>query len=238
MGDGIRPRDRGVFAEAAKEFQVWIVMRQTNEASWKYIGLPKYFPKPITCKAKTANLDSFLGPSFPRVRYDTAGLVVNPEIHNNVYGGAKPDAGDLWRDFRRRYLDVRGSDYAVDMDCRSRHFGCVIYQDKYLHGDYDLYDIIVVGHERANLAVVGTRDGAADYRPARLLPIEEFVNGRIGAEMVHHGGQFQYSKHTDDVVEVFGPNGETFVGAAAGWYKKYFPDRKPPGPKGGFKAMK
>jgi hypothetical protein len=82
-----------------------------------------------------------------------------------------------------------------------------LYKGKYLYSDYDLYDVIVVGHERANLAVVGKRDGADDYRPARLFPIENFVNGRIGAEMVHHGGQFQYSEHTNDIVEVFRAQG-------------------------------
>ena len=76
-------------------------------------------------------------------------------------------------------------------------------------------DFIVVGHERANVAVVGTRDGVPDYRPARQSRIEEFVNGRIGAEMVHHGGQFQYSEHTRDVVEIFGPQGERSTEPAA-----------------------
>ncbi len=238
MGDGIRPQDRRVFADAARNFEVWLVVRQTNEASWKYIGLPKYFPKPITCKAKTADIDSFLGPKMPRSRYDTAGLVVDPTVHKNVYSGGKAaSALGLWGDFKRMYLDARSADYAVDSDPKSRHYGCVLYKGKYLHGDYDLYDIIVVGHERANLAVVGERDGAPDYRPARLLPIESFVNGRIGAEMVHHGGQFQYSEHTNDTVEVFGPKGESFVGPAAGWYKKNFPQRKAPGPAGGFASL-
>src|SRR6266849_1709034 len=186
MSSGMRPQDERVFAEAAKKFQVWLVVRQTNPASWKYIGLSRYFPKPITCKAKTADIDSFPG-SGPRARYDTAGLVVDPTIHKSVFGGDKASKTlGLWNDFKTEYLDSKGSDYAVDRDPKSRHYGCVQYKGKYLHGDYDLYDIIVPG--RANLAVVGERDGAPDYRPARLFPIEDFVNGRIGAEMVHHGG--------------------------------------------------
>lgn len=67
------------------------------------------------------------------------------------------------------------------------------YKGKYLHGDYDLYDIIVVGHERANLAVVGERNGVPDFRPAHLFPIDDFINDRIGAERAHHGGQFRSS---------------------------------------------
>jgi len=137
-------------------------------------------------------------------------------VHGKVSSGGKlSSALGLWSKFKAEYLDVAGSGYPVDRDIKSRHYGCVQFRDKYLHGDYDLYDFIVVGHERANLAVVGTRDGVPDYRPARQFRIEEFVNGRIGAEMVHHGGQFQYSEHTRDVVEIFGPQGERSTEPAA-----------------------
>lgn len=239
MSDGMRPQDERVFAEAAKEFQVWLVVRQTNQASWKYIGIPNYFPKPITCKAKTADIDGFPASGAGRSRYDTAGLVVDPTVHKNVFSGLKAiSALGLWNDFQDHYLNARNSDYAVDSDPRSRHFGCVQYKGRYLHGDYDLYDIIVVGHERANLAVIGTRDGAPDFRPPRLFPIADYINGRIGAEMVHHGGQFQFSEHTNDIVEIFGPNGESAVEAAASWYARNFPERRAPGPAGGFATMK
>ena len=238
MSAGMRPQDERVFAEAAKKFQVWLVVRQTNPASWKYIGLSRYFPKPITCKAKTADVDAFPGKGMPRSRYDTAGLVVDPTVHTSVFSGDKATKGiALWNDFKAEHLGAKDSDYKVDLDPKSRHYGCVQYRGKYLHGDYDLYDIIVVGHERAPLAVVGSRDGAPDFRPARLFPIEDFVNGRIGAEMVHHGGQFQFSEHTNDIVEIFGPKGESFVEPAASWYAKNFPNRRAPGPEGGFATM-
>lgn len=238
MSAGMRPQDERVFAEAAKKFQAWIIVRQTNPASWKYVGLSRYFPKPITCKAKTADVDAMPGPGMPRPRYTTAGLVVDPTIHKNVFTGDKvASAMDLWNDFKADQLDVKGSGYAVDRDLKSPHYGCVEYQGKYLHGDYDLYDIIVVGHERGNLAVVGSRDGIPDFRPARQFPVEDFVNSRIGAEMVHHGGQFQFSEHTNDIVEIFGPKAERDTQPAASWYHKNFPDRRAPGPQGGFKSM-
>lgn len=238
MSAGVRPQDERVFAEAAKKFQVWLVVRQTNEKSWKYIGHSRYFPKPITCKAKTADVDALPGPRMPRPRYATAGLVVDPTIHRNVFVGDKVvDAMDLWNEFKTDQLDMKGSGYALDRDPQSQHYGCVQYQGRYLHSDYDLYDVIVVGHERFNPAVVGSRDGVPDFRPARLFPLEDFLNGRIGAEMVHHGGQFQFSEHTNHIVEIFGPKGERETEPAAPWYRKNFPDRRPPGPKGGFKSM-
>ena len=238
MSAGIRPQDERVFAEAASKFYVWLVVRQTNEKSWKYVGLSRYFPKPITCKAKTADLDALPAPGMPRPHYTTAGLVVDPNTHKNIFLGDKvASAHELWNEFKIKQLDVKDSGYAVDRDKHSPHFGCVLYRGKYLHSDYDLYDIIVVGHERANLAVVGKRDGEWDFRPAHLFPLEEFVNGRIGAEMVHHGGQFQFSEHTNDIVEIFGPKGERETQPAAPWSRKHFPNRRPPGPDGGFKTM-
>jgi len=238
MSAGMRPQDERVFTDAAQKFQVWLIVRQTNPASWKYIGLSHCLPKPITCKAKTADLDAFPGPGMKRSRYDTAGLVVDPTVHKNVFSGVKAvKALQLWNDFKSEYLGRKGSDYSIDADSNSRHYGCVLYKGKYLHGDYDLYDIIVVGHERANLAVVGERDGAPDFRPARLFPLEEFINGRIGAEMVHHGGQFQFSEHTNDIVEIFGPKGERDTQPAASWYARNFPQRRAPGPAGGFATL-
>src|ERR1700722_3026323 len=240
MSAGIRPQDKPVFAEAARKFQVWLLVRQTNKASWPYIGEPNYFPKPITCKAKTADSDPPPAPGQPGPGYKTAGLVVDPTLHKKVFEGAKSMKGlDLWKEFKTDYLDMKGSGYKVDLDKKSKHYGCVQYHGNYLHGDYDLYDIIVVGHEQANLTVVGTRDGAPDFRTACHFPIEEFVNERIGAEMVHHGGQAQYSEHTNDLVEIFGPKGEYSVAVAAPWVAKNFPGRlaRVPGPAGGFAAM-
>ncbi len=154
MSVGMREQDERVFFDAAKEFKVWLVVRQTNRESLKYIGLSRYFPKPITCKAKTAGFDAYARAGLPRSRYVTAGLVVDPTVHKNVFGGDKTAENilDLWSHFKSEYLEAKESDYSVDPDSKSLHFGCVQYKGKYLHSDYDLYDIILVGHERANLA--------------------------------------------------------------------------------------
>jgi hypothetical protein len=239
MSNGIRPQDQKVFAEAAQKFQVWIVLRQTNESSFKYIGLTGYFPKPITCKAKTADTNAqATGPAMKRAHYETAGLVADPTVHKNLFGAKKAESAlHIWTGFKKQYLDDKASGYTVNADSTHKHFGCVQLRGEYLYSDYDLYDIIVVGHENANLALIGTRDGAPNFTTARQNKIEDFVNDRIGAEMVHHGGQFQYSEHTSDIVEIFGPKGERFTAPAAAWYSAHFPNRRAPGPKGGFAAL-
>ena len=239
MSAGIRSQDEKVFAEAAKKFQVWIVLRQGNPASFKYIGLKNYFPKPITCKAKTADRNARATAATPgRIYYETSGLVVDPTIHKNLFDGKKSaSALSIWNQFKLEYLDNKGSGYTVNTEPTHAHYGCVQLRGKYLYSDYDLYDIIVVGHERANLTLLTTRDGAPNFTTARQNKIEDFVNDKIGAEMVHHGGQFQFSEHTNDIVEIFGPEGETFVGHAAPWYHRNFPQRRAPGPDGGFITM-
>jgi hypothetical protein len=73
--------------------------RQTNPASWKYIGLSGYFPKPITRKAKTADTGALPDAGMPRSRHDTAGLVVDPTVPKHIFRGDKAIKGrDLWND--------------------------------------------------------------------------------------------------------------------------------------------
>jgi len=73
----VRPKDKTVFLEAARHFQVWILVRRTNVASLQYIGQPGYIPKRIDCKAKTADKD------VPP--YKLAGLVVDPNLQGNAF---------------------------------------------------------------------------------------------------------------------------------------------------------
>jgi hypothetical protein len=65
-----------LFKRAAKQFNVSILVRRTNARSISYIGKARYVPKPLTCKAKTAKRDVFLGNRWIRC----AGLVVDPRI--------------------------------------------------------------------------------------------------------------------------------------------------------------
>jgi hypothetical protein len=88
---------------AAKKFQVRLVLRQTNRASWEFVGRTEYFPKPITCKAKTADTNAEGGAGLPRARYETAGLVVDPNVHKNVFEpGKAAGALELWDEFKER----------------------------------------------------------------------------------------------------------------------------------------
>src|SRR5580692_9242485 len=73
----MRSQDKAIFLEAARQFQIWILVRRTNRASLEYVGRPGYTPKRIDCKAKTADID--IAP------YQFQGLVVDPGIHPKAF---------------------------------------------------------------------------------------------------------------------------------------------------------
>jgi len=94
---GMRAKDLQKFLMVARDYNVTILVRQTNEAALKYIGQRGYYPKPAVCKAKTADQNPRpIGATTLRT-YDVAGLVVHPAFHPSVYGPAKMQkAQDCW----------------------------------------------------------------------------------------------------------------------------------------------
>lgn len=215
----MRPQDKAVFLKAARHFQSWILVRRTNPASLPYIGLPGYSPKRIDCKAKTADLD------VPP--WKLAGLVIDPNLHSNAFKPGKvPKALEAWRAMAR----LLGSVYRVDTNRQSRHYGCLQLQGRYVHADYDLYDIIDVDAPTRNLAAVETLLGQPHRRGAHLLAVQGFINSRIGAPMVQHGAEAQYADHSQQAIDAFGPRGEDVTVlnelSVRAWYDTVFGGRK------------
>ncbi len=192
----MRVQDRMAFAQAARTFNCWILVRRTNPDSLKYVGLPGYTPKPIDCKAKTAN-----NPSHP-----LAGLVVDPVRVPQAFESDKlPKVKQCWEAFSSSVMG-NGGRYAVVTENVSRHFGCVTLGGKFVHGDYDLKDIILADQLHRNLASVEMLQGQPHMRGPRVLQVQQFVNARIGADMVQHGGEAQFADHADEPIDCFGPD--------------------------------
>jgi hypothetical protein len=218
-----------VFALAAQQFNVWILVRRTNPASLKYIGVAGYTPKPIDCKAKTADTDV--------QQYQLAGLVVNPHRWPDAFSqNRRQDAVEKWEEFRTAQGLSPGSPaarYDVDDDPKSPHCGCVRHEGCYVHGDYDLYDIVLPEHPRGNLAAVETLHGSPHRRGPRVAPVMDFINRNIGAPVVQHGGEMQYADHSDQSIDVFGPQGQqcTILNqfSVRAWYQNTFQGRRPLG---------
>jgi hypothetical protein len=215
----MRSQDKAIFLEAARQFQIWILVRRTNRASLEYVGRPGYTPKRIDCKAKTADID--IAP------YRLAGLVVDPGIHPKAFKpGKAAKAADCWAAMK----PLLGRVYKVDTDTKSRHYGCLQLQGSYIHGDYDLYDVIDIAQVHRNLAAVETLLGQPHRRGAKVLTVQSFINARIASPMIQHGGEAQYADHSEQSIDAFGPNGEdvTILNefSVRSWYEKRFGGRK------------
>ncbi|MCC6361916.1 MAG: hypothetical protein IT165_00235 [Bryobacterales bacterium] len=215
----MRPSDKRIFLEAAAHFQVWILVRRTNPASLRYVGQAGYTPKRIDCKAKTADADN--------PPYTLAGLVVDPRIHPRAFKpGKEAKALAAWKSME----PLIGRTYMVDEDKNSKHYGCLRLDGNYIHGDYDLYDIIDISQPHRNLAAVETLHGQPHRRGAKLLAVQKYVNERMGAPMVQHGGEAQYADHSEQAIDAFGPNGEdvTILNkfSLRAWYSQRFGGRQ------------
>jgi hypothetical protein len=215
----MRPQDKPVFLEAARKFHSWILVRRTNVASLRYIGLPGYVPKRIDCKAKTADVE------VPP--YQLSGLVVDPNLQQRAFNPSRLLTAKKCWDAMKNLL---GTTYQVDMDTKSKHYGCLKLQGSYIHGDYDLYDIVDISQPHRNLAAVESLLGQPHRRGYNLIPVQDFINRKIGVEMIQHGGEAQFADHSAQSIDAFGPNGEdvTILNelSVRAWYKTKFMGRQ------------
>lgn len=216
----MREKDKVIFQEAATKFNYWILVRRTNVASLAYIGKDGYTPKPFECKAKTADYNSGT--------YQTAGLVVDPNIHPHAFkSGKSADVMKYWNDTK-----TNQPPFSVDTDTKSKHYGCLKYEGKYIHGDYDLYDIIDADNPERNLGLVSETKGYLHIVGPYLKKVADYINHRIGAPVIRHGGEYQYKDHSNQSIDVFKPKGHTSFTilneySIREWYRKEFKDRKP-----------
>jgi hypothetical protein len=245
---GMRGKDVRSFCMVAQKYNVYILVRQTNEASLEYVGKPGYYPKPAAIKAKTADNNpppytlSVSGPTR-NAQHKIAGLVPHPWFQPKVFNSNKllkaqdfwletldialspgsniPEANlskpDTWSFWGKEHFSGRtGWHWKIDIDPGSTHFGCLqVSRDNipwsYLHGDYDLKDVIVRGQETYNERSEDKIHGVKNYTP--LLPGLEFetirkaLNDEIGVEMVQHGAEAQFAGHGDEPITVILPDG-------------------------------
>jgi hypothetical protein len=218
----MRNQDIAAFRACAKHYKLWILVRGTiADILERRVGAPDCTPKPLTCKAKTADNPG----------HSLAGLVVNPHLHEGAFSSEKKlsTAVDCWAKMASAWLrrpdgamastglpyevvENRGSpDYGALLlhtaPCRGRckTAGCA----KKIHGDYDLYDIVDPRKYAQNAAnVVHVTRQFADARSEHVEKVRAYVNNAIGIPMIQHGAQMQYSGHSDEPLEVFSPSGK------------------------------
>jgi hypothetical protein len=244
---GMRGKDLRSFMQVARQFNVILLIRHTNEDSLKYVGKPGFYPKPAAVKAKTADMNP---PGVTRLEngkpvtklYKVAGLVVHPGFQPACYKEAKipkaqdcwehtletlsptlqgkkvelnrPESWSLWGVERQGVLAPRWK-WRVDVDPNSDYFGCLQLKSgamewSYVHGDYDLKDVIVVGREQDNRRAEGKLDGVKNFTPVLhgvdFTAIQTALNQLIGADMVQHGAEAQFAWHGDEPITVAYPD--------------------------------
>lgn len=162
---------------------------------------------------------------------DTMALVA-PHLKGVRVDLREPDSWSLWGQARRAVYALAWR-WRIDVDPDSIRFGCVQlwkYGEgwSYVHGDYDLKDVIVPGHERQNERNHGKIDGVDDYTPRlprglEFAEIRAALNREIGIEMVQHGADAQFRWHGEEPITVAYPDWTFRVLADAvtvqGWYE-------------------
>jgi hypothetical protein len=223
--EGMRDEDSEVFAEAARWFGVYILVRATNPHSLPYMSMDGYSAKRLDCKAKTADLDVILNGRI----YKTAGLVTDPNVVGFAAykGGKHAKALEEWAKFAPKVSSgiydssgkptktyyPGGGQYGVQMNPEHKHYGCVMFSSgslitaaTYIHGDYDLYAIVAKDSPLDTVFVTETRLGEKHVRSKELFDVQNYVNRRIGRPVVLHGDQEKYATHSDEDVYAFFPD--------------------------------
>ena len=204
LSQGMRAKDLRFFMMAARQHNVIILVRHTNDDSLKYVGKAGFYPKPAVVKAKTAD--------------------INPPPVTRLVNG-------LWGVERQATNAPRWS-WRVDVDPASQHFGCLQLKTgdmpwSYVHGDYDLKDVIVTGMEQDNRRLEGTIDSVKNFTPKlhgmEFETIQRTINSLIGIEMVQHGAEAQFAWHGDEPITVAYPDWTFLILASAetvqSWYR-------------------
>ena len=205
--EGIRAEDQTIFAQVAELMKVWILVRGTNKASLRFIGKSGYSPKPVECKAKTADQGG-----------EKAGLVVCPILDPNAFSkGTKTEkALAAWADFAgekwSQDTPLAGLPTGFDIEtAKTSYYGCVRKNGMYLHGDYDLYDVVDPEDPTGGSRVEKLISGVPVSYSANSLAAHRALNARFqktcNANLVQHGDQLSYADHTDDLIIAFPPEG-------------------------------
>lgn len=237
VGTYMPPQHVQAFQRAAAHFKVWILVRRGNAESLKWIGKDGYIPKPLDCKAKTAEKDVGM--------WMCAGLVASPELLPAAFSDKKlAEAKKEWPGFLERVytfdpknpqanlaadrLDendpkqVRKT-YTIQMDKSHKHYGCAMYKPvfralgEYLHADYDLYAVVAEADPKSNVFVQETGMGKQPHsRSQNLYNVQYFLKAagvmkgqEFGSPMVRHGEQETFKTDWNEKLDVFWPDGNT-----------------------------
>ncbi|MCF2518555.1 hypothetical protein [Dyadobacter sp. CY351] len=180
---------REAFFSVAHEHWCWILLREPNDLSDKWMGKYGYIAKTTLCKAKTSDNPVF---AF-------SGLVVDPTICPQAFLN-KDAAVNQWNTFLKGGKLPPG----FTSETQGSEKGVVKFQGMKIHADFDLMAIL-------NASPDGSKKYTSQDQVKRLFPkVRDSLNQRFGSPMILHGAEMQYkegigAKEREQVL-IFGPS--------------------------------
>ena len=76
---------------------------------------------------------------------------------------------------------------------------------KFIHGDYDLYDLVGVDEPARRETTESKTDGVPHNYGRFWKDVSANLNKKFNVEMIQHGSQVHFSDHTDEWIDMFTP---------------------------------
>ena len=186
---GIRREDVNVFKATARAFNHIILVRDTNFFSLQYIGNKDFYPKPMDCKAKTADRDVSIPFASRNIFSKTAGLVVDPTIvGNKAFKDSKYEkVMEAWNDFlkdktpdekKTKIFRRRGASsgfFSVDSNINSDYYGCLM-----ISRSNDIERRIVEGR------TIATNEGSAKFDETAMQANSAWRSANVWDDNIHN----------------------------------------------------
>lgn len=193
--------DREVFFDAADQFTCWIGVREPNPDSATWAAHPDVIPKPMECKAKTAD--------HPDSEFK--GLVMDPTKRADAF---RPESVDgAVRTWTEKFLQNGEVPPGFTVEENGDEMGLVRCNGAKIMADYDLMTICR-SNERGEF-VYTTREELEDL--ARR--VENFINRILPKPMIQHGPEFLYMEgvgaRASEIILWFGPDHRMMTGPSS-----------------------
>ncbi|MBX7104724.1 MAG: hypothetical protein K1X57_11630 [Gemmataceae bacterium] len=158
---------------------------------------------------------------------------LSPMLMNKHVNLSDPKSWAEWGVERKGVNAPRWS-WKVDVNPESERFGALMLRRddvpwSYVHGDYDLKDVIVKGFETVNKRDEGKLDGVKNFTPKlpkglEFETIQQELNNRMGVEMVQHGAEAQFAWHGDEPITVLFPDWTHLILMSAETVQSWYED--------------
>lgn len=209
----MRESHKNAFYYAANKFTCWILLREPNPLSTKWMGRSGYIPKDLTCKGKTAD-----NPTHP-----FSGLVVDPTKCPEAFKpGSRRTALKTWNEKFVENSRLPAPFTSVDS---GRQKGLVKRNGMFIYADYDLMKVMK-SNENGDFTDIPDDDKQVSFEEQQAFKeekalfeeVRKVINLIIGIPLIQHGTEFMYDgvggRHLENILW-FGPGKRFYYGLSS-----------------------